>query len=96
VAAEHRCCPGEELSAQGFGTLAPVARAATTLDVSGEWQEGVWRVLFTRPLQGGAAGVVSLAPGQPAFLAAAIWDGAAGDRNGQKSVTVWQRLELER
>jgi cytochrome c len=96
MAAEHRCCPGEELTAQGFGTLAPLPRQATTLDVSGQWQDGHWSVLFTRPLEGGGPGVVPLVPGQSAHLAAAIWDGAAGDRNGQKSVTVWQRLELER
>jgi DMSO reductase family type II enzyme heme b subunit len=96
MAAEQRCCAGEELTAQGFGTLAPLPQATVTLDVGGEWKEGEWRVVFTRALESNSADVVRLAPGSRTYLAAAVWDGSAGDRNGQKSVTVWQQLELER
>ncbi len=95
VAAAHRCCPGEELTAQGFGTLAPLPSAEVTLDARGEWQDGQWRVELSRALSSGARGIVSLGPGAQVFLAAAVWDGSAGDRNGQKSVTVWQVLEIE-
>jgi hypothetical protein len=29
-------------------------------------------------------------------VAFAVWDGAQGDRDGQKSVSVWLRLEIEK
>jgi DMSO reductase family type II enzyme heme b subunit len=38
---------------------------------------------------------VSLAPGQHASAAFAVWNGAHQDRNGQKLVTIWQDFELE-
>ena len=96
MALEHRCCAGEELTCSGFGTLATLPRARTTLDASGLWKDGEWRVVFTRALESRAADVVGLEPGGRAYFAAAVWDGSAGDRNGQKSVTVWHALELER
>ena len=36
----------------------------------------------------------NLAPGTASFVAFAAWDGAAGDRNGQKSITAWIPLEV--
>jgi len=95
MAAEERPVAGEELSAQGFGTLAPLSAGKRTLDVHSERHDGVWQVLFTRALASDAPDVVALVPGTRAFLAAAVWDGSAGDRNGQKSVSVWQELEIE-
>jgi DMSO reductase family type II enzyme heme b subunit len=35
-------------------------------------------------------------PGQSLPVAFAVWDGAQGDRDGQKAVSVWQRLEIEK
>lgn len=96
MATKGRCCAGEELSAQGFGTLAPLVAGTRTLDVHGAWRDGEWRVAFTRDLTTDAKEVLALAPGKRAFLAAAVWDGAATDRNGQKSVTVWHELVLEK
>jgi mono/diheme cytochrome c family protein len=87
---------GEELTSSGFGTLASLPEKATTLDARGLWKDGQWRVVFTRALQPRSPGVVDLERGSPAYLALAAWDGSAGDRNGQKSVTVWHALELER
>jgi mono/diheme cytochrome c family protein len=96
MAAETRGVPGEELSAQGFGTLAPLAAGRRTLEVQAVRQGGAWSVVFTRALAADAPEVVALVPGARVFLAAAVWDGSAGDRNGQKSVSVWQELEIER
>jgi DMSO reductase family type II enzyme heme b subunit len=36
-----------------------------------------------------------LTPGASAPVAFSIWDGAQGDRDGRKAVTVWQRLTLQ-
>jgi len=35
-------------------------------------------------------------PGGTVPVAFAIWDGAQGDRDGRKAVTIWQRLELQK
>src|SRR5262245_53728493 len=96
MAAEKRPVAGEELTAQGFGTLAPLATGKRTLDVRAERGDGTWSVLFTRALASDAPGGLGLGPGSRIFVAAAGWDGSAGDRNGQKSVSVWQELEIER
>jgi hypothetical protein len=29
------------------------------------------------------------------LVAFAIWNGSAGDRDGQKSITIWQELEIQ-
>jgi DMSO reductase family type II enzyme heme b subunit len=52
-------------------------------------------VQFTRPLAGGS-GEVRLSEGTRVPVAFAVWNGSAGDRDGKKSVTIWQELVLER
>jgi len=36
-----------------------------------------------------------LAPGSKTSVAFALWNGSAGDRNGQKLVSIWHELDLE-
>ena len=50
---------------------------------------------FTRALSGDANSV-HLAPGNRIPVAFAVWNGSAGDRDGKKSVTIWQELLLEK
>jgi hypothetical protein len=38
---------------------------------------------------------VTLRPGTTVAVSFAVWDGSAGDRDGKKSVTIWQNLQLE-
>jgi mono/diheme cytochrome c family protein len=94
AAVELRASAGEELTAQGLGTVAPRSAAEPSFRARGEWRDGSWSVVFSRAME--VAGSVSLAPGSRAYLAAAVWDGAATDRNGQKSITVWHVLDIER
>jgi hypothetical protein len=94
VAAAERPQAGEELTAEGLGTVQAHAGGTPGLVARGKWRDGAWNVVFARALA--SADGVPLAPGARAYLAAAVWDGAAADRNGQKSVTVWHVLELER
>jgi DMSO reductase family type II enzyme heme b subunit len=94
VAADRRAQAGELLTAQGLGTVQPPAGGAASLDARGLWKDGAWRVAFTRAMAG--SGGVALTAGTQVHLAAAVWDGRAEDRNGQKSVTVWHVLEIER
>jgi mono/diheme cytochrome c family protein len=87
----------ECLIAGGFGTLtsrgptAQVARGGARRTADG------WAVVFLHPL--GAEShddAVVLEPGRTLSIAFAVWDGAAGDRNGQKSVTIWHKISIEK
>lgn len=74
--------------AQGQGTLATAAPAAQTASGRGTWEKGVWTLELRAPLPA--------APGAEACVAFAVWDGSQSDRNGQKSVTIWHCLNLEK
>ena len=76
-------------SARRFSTEGVPTRAAAT------WGNGVWRVVFTRSVAPRAPGEVGFEPGRTAQLACAVWNGSAGDRDGSKSISTWQRFELE-
>jgi mono/diheme cytochrome c family protein len=81
--------------ARGFGSLTMRPRISQLVKASGHWQDGRWTVVLRRPLQVEAEAGLPLAPGDRLSAAFALWDGAAGDRNGQKLVTIWHDLELE-
>jgi mono/diheme cytochrome c family protein len=94
VANPLRESPVEDLAAEGFGTLRarpPVDPAVTS---SGVHAMGSYRVQFRRALAGAGAGGVRLGPGDRTAVAFAVWDGEFGDRDGRKSVTIWQELYL--
>jgi complex iron-sulfur molybdoenzyme family reductase subunit gamma len=80
--------------AQGFGTVGPRSGAASSWTARGTWKDGYWDVVFSRSMSAEIEGEPALSPGLSAFLAFAVWDGSFGDRNGQKSVSVWHRLEV--
>ena len=87
-----RTSPMENLLAGGFGTL-------TTADIQpiegvGRWKDGRWRVVFARDLRVEGTGLAEFAPGQAVNVAFAVWDGAAGERDGQKSVSAFARVQL--
>jgi hypothetical protein len=84
------------LAAAGPGTVAFRIPKSRLVKAHGEWRDGRWTVVMTRPLMVDSDAGVSLVPGEQASLALAVWDGAFRDRNGQKSITIWQDLELEK
>jgi mono/diheme cytochrome c family protein len=90
-----RRSPVEDLTAQGFGTLAARPRPDQRVVAAGVHSTGTYRVLFRRSLEGSGARAVSFRPGATVPVAFAVWNGSAGDRDGKKSVTIWQELELE-
>ncbi len=85
----------DDLNAAGFGTL--TAQGAPGQNVRGVARRDSdgWHVVFVRDLKSADNGDVKLEAGKTVQMALAIWDGAAGDRNGQKSVTIWHQLSLE-
>jgi hypothetical protein len=88
--------PVEDLNAAGFGTLTSQPGGAQNVQGNGRWAYGRWSVVFIRHLESGQSGDIQLQEGQTVSLALAIWDGQAGDRDGQKSISIWQRLTLEK
>jgi mono/diheme cytochrome c family protein len=84
----------ENLNAQGFGTLRAEPRDRQGVASTGVYATDSYRVLFRRGLASPGAGNVALLPGRSVPVAFAVWDGSMGDRDGKKSVTIWQVLEL--
>jgi mono/diheme cytochrome c family protein len=87
--------PGNSLQARGFGSLTMQPRVSQLVSASAQWQNGRWTVVLRRPLGISPEAGISLSPGDNLSIAFAIWDGAAGDRNGQKLVSIWHDLHLE-
>jgi hypothetical protein len=88
----HRSSPVDNLIASGFGSL--TADPTPTVTGWGQWRDGVWRVVFERPLSVGREGNVDLAPDDYTDVAFAVWDGAAEERNGRKSVAQFLALDV--
>jgi mono/diheme cytochrome c family protein len=103
AAVDNPIVPGPDVPAAssletaGPGTVTFRPRTSQLVSAHGQWSDGRWTVLMSRPLRVESASEgVSLAPGDKASLAFAVWDGALKDRDGKKLVTIWQDLELER
>ena len=95
VADPTRKSATEDLTAQGFGTLRARPRRDQAVDAQGVYQTGGYRVQLRRALRGVGDGAVSLGPGDRTPVSFAIWNGSAGDRDGKKSVTIWQELLIQ-
>jgi len=83
----------ENLAAAGFGTL--TSQLSQDVKGKGIWSKGKWRVVFSRVMTGGGE-VVGLAPGKVMPVAFAVWNGAINQRDGEKSVSTWAFLKIER
>jgi mono/diheme cytochrome c family protein len=86
----------EDLAAQGFGTLKARPRPDQTVAANGVYAIGSYRVMFTRKLEAHGESSVNLTGNSRVPIAFAVWNGSAGDRDGKKSVTIWQELVVER
>jgi hypothetical protein len=86
----------EDLMAQGFGTLKARPLLDRAVEARGVYNTSTYRVVMRRALLGQGEKAVTLLPGTTVPAAFAVWDGSAGDRDGKKSVTIWQHLQLEK
>jgi mono/diheme cytochrome c family protein len=84
----------EDLTAQGFGTLRARPRIEQKIDARGVYGQGSYEVMFRRTMASTGEGAVALRPGSTVPVAFAVWNGSAGDRDGKKSVTIWQDLKI--
>jgi mono/diheme cytochrome c family protein len=94
VSDPQRKSPAEDLTAQGFGTLRARPRVDQKVDAKGVYAAGSYRVMFRRSLKPTGKGAVTISPGGTVPVAFAVWNGSAGDRDGKKSVTIWQDLKI--
>jgi DMSO reductase family type II enzyme heme b subunit len=71
------------------------ADAGRPLAAAQGWRDGRWSVVFRRALDARAPGETELRPGSRLHFACAAWNGSAGERRANKSVSAWQVLELD-
>lgn len=88
VSLRRRLSPVEHAAAKGFGSLTSLSDQP--IQGKGAWKDGVWYVVFHRSV----TGTPTLWRGTTLPIAVAVWDGAGRERNGMKSVSVWQTLDL--
>ncbi len=86
--------PIEELNAEGFGTLTPQPQTKQNITGKGLYKDGKWTVVFRRPLESLNKWDVKFTRGHPILMGFAVWDGKLQDRNGRKTISMWQRLNL--
>ena len=84
--------PVQNLLAQAFGTISP----SNVQDVAGHgvYANGKWAVVFARPLTAGGTGLVAFDGGVKTDMAFAVWNGSAGERNGNKSISQFVTLSV--
>jgi hypothetical protein len=94
VADPGRKSPAEDLRAQGQGTLKARPRVDQTVQGMGVYGMATYRVVLRRILIPNGPDAAVIKPGTTIPVAFAVWNGSAGDRDGKKSVTVWQELKV--
>jgi hypothetical protein len=88
---------GSDLAVGGPGSVTFRVPKNQLVTAIGQWEEGRWSVVLRRALSVDSPDEgVSLGPGEKASVALAIWNGSRRDRDGQKLITIWQDLELEK
>ncbi len=103
LAAKNQIVPGRSISGGsdlgvgGPGSVTFRIPKSQLVTAMGQWKEGRWTVVMQRALSVDTPDEgVSLGPGEKASVAFAIWNGSHQDRDGQKLITIWQDLELEK
>jgi DMSO reductase family type II enzyme heme b subunit len=87
---------GTTLHVGGPGSVTFRVPQSQLVRARGSWSNGRWNVLMTRPLAVSPEDGVSLEPGNRASVAVAVWDGSHRDRDGQKLITIWHDLDIEK
>lgn len=85
--------PISDLIAAGFGTL--TYKPEQKVIGRGVWGDGVWKVVFARPMNTGDSSDAQLRVGEDKSVAFAIWDGGRREVDGRKAVSAWMTLRVE-
>jgi DMSO reductase family type II enzyme heme b subunit len=85
-----------DVIARGYSTSQRRPASSSQLQASALYRDGEWHLVFQRSLQPASGEFARFAPGQPAQIAFAIWEGSNAERSGQKAVSgAFLDLELE-
>lgn len=76
-----------DVIAEGYATSRRRPASASGLSASAQHDGRTWSLVFQRPLAAASDSCVALAPGTPAQIAFAVWDGSNRDRSAQKAVS---------
>jgi DMSO reductase family type II enzyme heme b subunit len=89
--------PVESLVAKGPGTLSALPPNIQIVQGQAVYERGVWYVQLNREMQmpGEANGSRSFKRGDYLPISLAIWNGSAGDRDGKKNISIWQKLIID-
>jgi DMSO reductase family type II enzyme heme b subunit len=91
--------PVECLVARGPGTLAGKPANFQIVEGQAVYERGVWYVQMQRSLElphaHGEADERIFRSGDYLPVSFAIWNGSAGDRDGKKNISIWQKLVIE-
>jgi len=87
-----------DMSAKGFKTLKP--QAQQDVSAKGVWADGIWTVVFSRPLLTSDEEDIQINPGTWTSVAFAFWDGklvdgAVKEKGSQKAVSSWWSIRAE-
>ncbi|OHB41014.1 MAG: hypothetical protein A2Y11_01545 [Planctomycetes bacterium GWC2_39_26] len=86
-----------ELNAKGFKSITTQPPESQNITGKGIYQNGRWKVLFKRTLKTeDAKGDIQFEIGKLIPIAFAVWDGSNSDFGGQKSVSSWYYISLEK
>ncbi len=85
--------PVEKLGARGFGTLESLAPERQDATGKAVWKDGTWKALITIPR---AQEKFAFERGKTLPVAFAAWNGAKHERGGEKGVSTWYFLSLEK
>lgn len=85
----------EEAQAKGVGTFTTMAPKLEQVEASGIWKDGKWHLVFLRALHPAEKERLDF-NGNAVSIAFAVWDGEKKDRNGQKMISIWNQLQVEK
>jgi DMSO reductase family type II enzyme heme b subunit len=99
VATPDMNTPVECLVARGPGTLSGRPGQFQLVQGQAAYERGVWYVQLQRAMQPphehSDAAERPFKPGDYVPVSFAIWNGAVGDRDGKKNISIWQKLLIE-
>ena len=85
-----------DVIARGYSTSQRRPASSSQLASNAVHRDGEWHLVLQRPLGSASEEHARFAPGHPAKIAFAVWEGSNAERAGQKAVSgVFLELELE-
>ncbi len=83
------------MDAKGLDKAPAVRDDSSSLSATGEWKDGRWQVVFSRPLETEAVEDLQFSEGVYTPIAFASWDGLNGEVGIRNSFTSWYWILLE-